>query len=31
MSVSSFLIFSRLLGVALPMGSLETFFFRIGG
>jgi len=31
MSVSSFLIFSRLLGVALPMGFLETFFFRIGG
>ncbi len=31
MSVSSFLIFSRLLGVALPMGFLETFFFRLGG
>lgn len=31
MSVSSFLIFSRLLGVALPMGFLETFLFRIGG
>jgi len=31
MSVSSFLIFSRLLGVALPMGFLEIFLFRIGG
>jgi hypothetical protein len=31
MSVSSFLIFSRLLGVALPMGFLENFFFRLGG
>jgi len=31
MSVASFLIFSRLLGVALPMGFLETFFFRLGG
>ena len=31
MSVSSFMIFSRLLGVALPMGFLETFFFRLGG
>jgi len=31
MSLSSFLIFSRLLGVALPMGFLETFFFRLGG
>ena len=31
MSVSSFLIFSRLLGVALPMGFLENFFFHLGG
>jgi hypothetical protein len=31
MSLSSFLIFSRLLGVALPMGFLETLFFRMGG
>jgi len=31
LSVASFLIFSRLLGVALPMGFLETFFFRLGG
>ena len=31
MSLSSFLIFSRLLGVALPMGFLEIFFFRLGG
>jgi hypothetical protein len=31
MSMASFLIFSRLLGVALPMGFLETFFFRLGG
>jgi len=31
MSVASFLIFSRLLGVGLPMGFLETFFFRLGG
>jgi putative tricarboxylic transport membrane protein len=31
MSISSFLIFSRLLGVGLPMGFLETFFFHLGG
>jgi len=31
MSLSSFLVFSRLLGVALPMGFLESFFFRLGG
>jgi len=31
MSLSSFLIFARLLGVGLPMGFLETFFFRLGG
>jgi putative tricarboxylic transport membrane protein len=31
MSVSSFLIFSRLLGVALPMGFLEIFLFHLGG
>jgi putative tricarboxylic transport membrane protein len=31
MSVSSFLIFSRLLGVGLPMGFLEAFFFHLGG
>ena len=31
MSMAAFLIFSRLLGVALPMGFLETFFFRLGG
>ena len=31
MSVASFLIFSRLLGVALPMGFLEIFLFHIGG
>jgi putative tricarboxylic transport membrane protein len=31
MSVASFLIFSRLLGVALPMGFLEILLFHIGG
>jgi hypothetical protein len=31
MAVASFLIFSRLLGVALPMGFLEEILFRIGG
>jgi putative tricarboxylic transport membrane protein len=31
MSISSFLIFSRLLGVGLPMGFLETFFFHLRG
>ena len=31
MAVGSFLIFSLLLGVALPSGFLENFFFRIGG
>jgi hypothetical protein len=29
--VGSFLIFSLLLGVALPSGFLEEFLFRIGG
>ena len=31
MAVGSFLIFSLLLGVALPGGFLEDFLFRIGG
>ncbi len=31
MAVVSFLIFSRLLGVALPSGYLENLFFLIGG
>jgi len=31
MAVGSFLIFSLLLGVALPSGFLEEFLFRIGG
>jgi len=30
MAVASFLIFSRLLGVALPSGFLEELLFRIG-
>lgn len=30
MAVSSFLIFARLLGLALPSGFLETLLFRIG-
>lgn len=31
LTVGTFLIFSRLLGVALPMGPLESILFRIGG
>ncbi len=31
MAVGSFLIFSLLLGVALPSGFLEEFIFRVGG
>jgi putative tricarboxylic transport membrane protein len=31
MAVGSFLIFSRLLGVALPSGFLEELLFRVGG
>lgn len=31
MAVGSFLIFSLLLGVALPSGFLEDFLFRVGG
>jgi putative tricarboxylic transport membrane protein len=31
LAVGSFVIFSLLLGVALPSGFLETLFFRIGG
>ncbi|HSR10629.1 MAG TPA: tripartite tricarboxylate transporter TctB family protein [Thermodesulfobacteriota bacterium] len=31
MSLFSFLIFSRFLGVALPMGFLEVFFLHVGG
>jgi putative tricarboxylic transport membrane protein len=31
MAVASFLIFSRLLEVALPIGPVEELFFRIGG
>jgi putative tricarboxylic transport membrane protein len=31
MAVVSFLIFSRLLEVALPMGPVEELFFRMGG
>lgn len=31
MAVGSFLVFSRLFGVGLPSGFLETFLFRIGG
>lgn len=31
MAVATFLVFSRLLGVALPSGFLEDFLFRIGG
>lgn len=30
MAVVSFLVFSRLLGVGLPMGPLEIFLFHIG-
>jgi hypothetical protein len=31
LAIGSFVIFSRLLGVALPSGFLETLLFRIGG
>jgi putative tricarboxylic transport membrane protein len=31
MAIVSFLTFSRLLGVGLPMGPIEVFFFNIGG
>ena len=31
MAIASFMIFSRLLGVGLPMGPIEIFFFNIGG
>ena len=31
MAVASFMIFSRLLGVGLPMGPIEIFLFNIGG
>lgn len=31
LSVGFFLVFSRLLGVALPSGFLEDFLFRVGG
>jgi len=30
MAIASFMIFSRLLGVGLPMGPIEIFFFNIG-
>jgi len=31
MVIASFIVFSRLLGVGLPMGPLEVFLFHIGG
>lgn len=31
MAIASFMIFSRLLGVGLPMGPIEIFLFNIGG
>jgi putative tricarboxylic transport membrane protein len=31
MTIVSFIVFSRLLGVGLPMGPLEIFLFHIGG
>jgi len=31
LAIGSFVVFSRLLGVALPGGFLETLLFRIGG
>ncbi len=31
MAVGAFLVFSRLFGVGLPSGALETLLFRIGG
>jgi Tripartite tricarboxylate transporter TctB family len=31
MAAGAFLVFSRLFGVGLPSGFLETFLFRIGG
>lgn len=31
MAIVSFLVFSRFLGVGLPMGPLEIFLFNIGG
>jgi hypothetical protein len=31
MALASFMIFSRLLGVGLPMGPIEIFLFNLGG
>jgi putative tricarboxylic transport membrane protein len=31
MAIGSFIVFSRLLGVGLPMGPLEVLLFHIGG